>query len=269
MVIETDEPHPDTIKERGSFSHILYNHFVKAGNNHDPPLGIEVEQRFVVAEKGGKVPLFEEFKDINSVLITGSVFDAYSDNPWILELLVLLQELYTKRPDIKLSGICFGHQLICRLLGSKVEAEPSGDWELGHCPIQLTPMGKRLFRTEEDKIYLHQIHQDQVVSPPLSSSSGGLIPEGTKVHVWGSSVHTQMQGVFIANRVFTTQAHLAFDESMVHRQIQMRVDRGSVQDIEHADRAKETAHLEHDGNVVAAAILRFLYGEDSDIDKQY
>lgn len=109
------------------------------------------------------------------------------------------------------------------------------------------------------------MHQDQVVAPPSPESSDGLLPPGTKVNVWGSSDHTPVQGVFIANRIFTTQAHLAFDEAMVHRQIQMRVEAGSIQDLEHADRAKETAHLEHDGVTVAAAILRFFHDEDKGV----
>ncbi|KAI1881300.1 hypothetical protein JX265_000126 [Neoarthrinium moseri] len=262
MVLETDEPHPDTVAERGTFAQIVHDHFSKAGREHDPPLGIETVNRFVVTERGGKVPTFEEFEGVHSVLITGSVFDAHGDNDWILDLLKLLRALYTQRPDCKLSGICFGHQLLCRLLGSEIKPEPSGLWELAHSPIDLTPIGKQLFSTDQDRIYLHQMHQDQVVSPPSSETSGGLMPPGTKVHVWGSSDHTPIQGVFIADRIFTTQAHLGFDEAMVHRQIQMRVESGSIQDMDHADRAKETAHLEHDGTAVAAAILRFFHNED-------
>lgn len=91
MVLETDEPHPDTAKERGSFAEILHHHFAKAGREHDPPLGIETDYRFVVADKGGKVPNFEAFNDVHSVLITGSCFDAHGDDDWVLELLSLLR----------------------------------------------------------------------------------------------------------------------------------------------------------------------------------
>jgi hypothetical protein len=91
MVLETDEPHPDTVKERGSFANILHHHFATAGHDHDPPMGIETDQRFVVGEKGGKVPKFEEFDGIHSVLITGSCFDAHSDKDWVLGLLDLLK----------------------------------------------------------------------------------------------------------------------------------------------------------------------------------
>lgn len=65
------------------------------------------------------------------------------------------------------------------------------------------------------------------------------------------------------DRLFSTQAHLAFDKDMVQRQIEMRIESGGIQDMEHADRAAETAHLEHDGDVVAAAILRLFSGMSS------
>ncbi|ORY64956.1 GMP synthase [Pseudomassariella vexata] len=223
MVLETDEPVPDTLKEKGRLSDILHHHFTKAGEQHDPPLGIETDEIFVITEKGGKVPKSEEFEDIHCVLITGSMHDAHGDNPWILELLDLLRELYLRRPDCTLSGVCFGHQLICRLFGAK------------------------LFRICEDVVFLYQMHRNHVVAPPTFDSSDGLLEPGAKVHVWGSSKHTKVQGVFIANRVFTTQAHLAFDEYLVHRQIEARIESGGIRDLEHADKAKETAHWEQMG----------------------
>lgn len=159
------------------------------------------------------------------------------------------------------SGVCFGHQLLCRLLGSEIASAAPTDWELGHTKINLTSAGQRLFQTDKPEVYLHQMHQDYVVAPPAPESSGGLLPPGTKVEVWGSSEHTRIQGVHIPGRLFTTQAHLAFDDGMVKRQIQMRVESGSIQDTEHADKAAETGGLEHDGDMVAAAILRFFHDE--------
>lgn len=118
-------------------------------------------------------------------------------------------------------------------------------------------------------MHLHQMHMDCVAEAPTSESSEGLLEPDAKIHVWGWSEHTKVQGVFIANRVFTTQAHLAFDEKMVHTEIEMRVESGAIKDMKHADQAKETAHLKHDGERVAAAILRFFHGEDKEIDSMF
>jgi GMP synthase-like glutamine amidotransferase len=171
-------------------------------------------------------------------------------------------ELWVKKTDFYFSGVCFGHQLLSRMLGADVKPSPKGDWELGHSSITLTPTGKRLFRTQSDVVHLHQMHQDQVVSPPTADTAGGLLEPGTTVECWGYSEHTAVQGLYIPNKLFTTQAHMAFDEDMVRRQIEMREESGGIQDSEHADRAKETAHLEHDGLEVAKAILRIFRFDD-------
>ncbi|KAL2858780.1 class I glutamine amidotransferase-like protein [Aspergillus pseudodeflectus] len=264
MVLETDVPHPDTYSERGSFGQIVHEHFAKAGREHHPPLGVEIDQVFVVTEQGGEIPPVDAFEGFDGLLITGSVYDAHADNEWILSLLGLLRKLWITRPDFRFLGVCFGHQLLARLLGGDVGPAPTQDWELGHCRITLTPVGQRLFRTDNDYIHLHQMHQDQVLSPPTAASAGlELLPADTEIAVWGRSEHTPVQGLYIPNRLFTTQAHLAFDEDMVKRQIQIRVESGGIKDLEHADRAAETADLEHDGVEVAKAVLRtFVFDDD-------
>lgn len=91
MVLETDEPHPHTKSERGSFGEILHSHFARAGAEHHPPLAVETNQVFVVTEQGGRIPDTREFDAYDGLLITGSMFDAHGDNPWILDLLSLLR----------------------------------------------------------------------------------------------------------------------------------------------------------------------------------
>ncbi|KAL2812226.1 class I glutamine amidotransferase-like protein [Aspergillus cavernicola] len=270
MVLETDTPHPDTYSERGSFGQIVHTHFSNAGRAHHPPLGVETDQVFVVTEQGGRIPTVQDFNGCDGLLITGSVYDAHANNDWILELLHLLKTLWITRPDFRFLGVCFGHQLLARLLGGSVGPAPSQDWELGHCRITLSPVGQRLFRTCADHVHLHQMHQDQVVSPPTAASAGpDMLSPDTKIACWGRSEHTPVQGLYIQNRLFTTQAHLAFDEDMVRRQIQMRVDSGGIKDLGHADRAADTADLEHDGVEVAKAILRlFVYDDDEVGDKR-
>jgi len=39
---------PDTKENRGGFAYMLDDLFTKAGNNHDPPLGIKTNTHFVV-----------------------------------------------------------------------------------------------------------------------------------------------------------------------------------------------------------------------------
>ena len=101
IVLEVDEPHPDDLKEKGSLGEILERHFIKAGQNHDPPLGVEVDQRFVVEDKGGKIPSVEEFEGVKGILITGSMYDAYGDEAWILKLMDLIKREFITGPTVQ------------------------------------------------------------------------------------------------------------------------------------------------------------------------
>lgn len=270
LVLETDDPHPDTLQEKGSFGEIFHSLFTEAGDKHDPPLKVDTDMHFVVDDpendKNGHVPKLDEVPEsIDAVLVTGSMYDAHSDEKWTLELLELLTSLWKSRPHMKFSGVCFGHQILSRMLGAQIEQTPGGKWELAHTEMDLTTVGQRLFRTSDSILNLHQMHQDQVTTVP-SPEISGLVPKDRKVHVWASTPHTEIQGLYIRDRLFTSQGHLGFDEKMVRRQIEMREEVGSIEESETAARGKEKAHLKHDGLIVAAAIVRFFHGDDHDID---
>ncbi|KAL5405087.1 hypothetical protein PMIN03_008679 [Paraphaeosphaeria minitans] len=263
LVLETDDPHPDTQEERGSFGEVLNDLLVEAGEQHDPKLAIETIIHYAVEPRGGRIPEPSEITDdIQAILITGSVYDAHSKEAWVLKLLNLIKHLWVNRPDIKFTGICFGHQILCRALGSTVEPEENGKWELAHTRIELSDVGRWLFRLDssEKHIRLHQMHIDLVVDPP-SASKTDLLDPNTQVHVWGTSDHTGVQGVYIPTRLFTTQGHMEFDDKMVKRQLEMRVESGVVEN-DIAEEAAERAEWRHDGLLVAKAVLRFFHGDD-------
>lgn len=49
---------------------------------------------------------------------------------------------------VRLIGVCFGHQVIGRAMGVKVDRSDRG-WEVSVSPVQLTQKGKDLFGVEE------------------------------------------------------------------------------------------------------------------------
>jgi GMP synthase-like glutamine amidotransferase len=92
LVLETDETHPDTQEETGSFGDVLGQLLKKAGDQHNPSLGIETAMQYVVEPEGGSIPKLEEIgDDIHAILITGSCWDAHGDDPWILKLMQLIR----------------------------------------------------------------------------------------------------------------------------------------------------------------------------------
>ena len=267
LVLETDEPHPETLNRRGTYGAIVNDLFTKAGKEHSPPLEIETVMTYVVEDDGGKVPAASDIgDDVHAILLTGSMYDAHGDDPWILKLLDLIRQLWSQRPDLRFCGVCFGHQVLCRALGSTVKPTPGGKWELAHTKVHLSNVGQRLFDVDDTDIYLHQLHQDHVVDVPSCSTTDLLSKnDGAKVRVWGSTQNTPIQGIYFTDRLFTSQGHLGFDTKTVERQIQDRVESGGIKCADQAKRAKMTSDMEHDGLIVATAILRFFHGEDRDV----
>jgi hypothetical protein len=92
LVLETDEPHPDTQMEKGSFGDILNELLVDAGEAHSPKLAIETVMQYIVEPEGGQIPKKEEITDdIHAILITGSEWDAHGDDEWIHKLMDLIK----------------------------------------------------------------------------------------------------------------------------------------------------------------------------------
>ena len=95
LVLETDETHPDTQKETGSFGVVLGELLKKDGDEHKPSLGIETAMQYVVEPEGGAIPKLEEIgDDVHAILITGSCWDAHGDDPWILKLIEFIKGVY-------------------------------------------------------------------------------------------------------------------------------------------------------------------------------
>ncbi|CZT51890.1 related to anthranilate synthase component II [Rhynchosporium secalis] len=267
LVLETDQTFESTSERKGTFGDIFHNLFTRAGKEHDPPLEIETAMKFIVEPEGGRIPDVKEVGSIDAVLITGSKYDAHGDDEWILKLVEWIRSAWKEYPHMRFSGVCFGHQVLCRALGSEVSPSPGEEWELSHTQINLTKTGSALFRTKDShKIHLHQMHMDHVVDAPTSVSSKGLIKDDESVDVWGSSEMIPIQGVYIRERLFTSQGHLGYDEEMVKRHVDARWEKGLIKDEKQVEEAKEKAGFDHDGLLVAAAILRFFHGEDKDIN---
>ena len=57
-------------------------------------------------------------------LIPGSRASAYDDTPWIKSLVEFIRKMHAE--NVKIAGICFGHQIIAQALGGKVERAKQG-----------------------------------------------------------------------------------------------------------------------------------------------
>ncbi|KAK4783068.1 hypothetical protein SAY86_007442 [Trapa natans] len=76
----------------------------------------------------GEFPEMAKLDKYHGFVVSGSPYDAYGDDYWILKLCSLLRILYAM--EKKVLGVCFGHQVLCRALGGKVRKSSTG-WDIG------------------------------------------------------------------------------------------------------------------------------------------
>lgn len=201
--------------------------------------------------------------------------NSFEDHPWILRLVDYVGKLYrdTQKPIV---GICFGHQIIARALGTPVQRSTLG-WEVSVDEISMTPEGQKLFGV--DKLVslesslccrsdrgggiprilsplahislqaLHQMHRDIVTA----------VPEGA-INL-GHSAVCDVQGLYIPHRVISVQAHPEFSGFIMSSILDTRRGQGIFgEDLYQSGLSR--ADKTHDGVLVSTVIWRFLLSGD-------
>lgn len=183
----------------------------------------------------------DSFDRFDAVLLTGSKFDAFSDEPWVVELRRRVRTLLAQKK--KLLGICFGHQLIAYCMGAKVGRSDKG-WGTGRMTYQWVAPD---FPAAEGRseVALLASHQDQVLE----------LPAGTRLIA--TSDFCPVAGYAKGEEVFCVQAHPEFVPEYCNFIIGRR--RGSWAD-ETVDQALESLQQGHEGDAVARMMVAFVQG---------
>ncbi|KAJ5312338.1 hypothetical protein PENANT_c011G05694 [Penicillium antarcticum] len=241
-VLECDTP-LDSINRQyngyGGVFRTLLTASAKALNQPEklnPETGLEITAWDIVNDD--KYPKLEE---IDAVLLTGSKHNSFEDIPWINRLVEFTQQVLAQN-RVRILGICFGHQIVGRALGTKVGRSNAG-WEIAVCDMDLTEQGKKLFG--RDKIRIQQMHQDIVFEYPPN-----VIP-------LGSSPRCAVQGMYTPRRFITVQGHPEFTGDMVTTIVGSRAESGIFKPDQARD-ALSRAHNQHDGVDIGAVFLKFL-----------
>ncbi|KAF5725899.1 GMP synthase [Tripterygium wilfordii] len=122
----------------------------------------------------GEFPDMNELHNYDGFVVSGSPYDAYGNDLWIIKLCFLLQTLDAM--EKKVLGICFGHQVLCRALGGKV-GKANGGWDIGLRRVrivkELLPFsfqgelsGEELVPTS---LAIIECHQDEVWEVPMGA----------------------------------------------------------------------------------------------------
>lgn len=139
-VLECDTPIPRVRAKYGVYSDIFRNLLQTAANNLHPAPKLSFTAYDVV--NGTEYP---ELEIVDAILLSGSKYNSYDDDEWILALIDFVKKVLTQK-RVRLIGVCFGHQIISRALGSDLNVCPNKKgWELSVIDTLLSPRGKQIF----------------------------------------------------------------------------------------------------------------------------
>ncbi|XP_010525777.1 PREDICTED: gamma-glutamyl peptidase 5 [Tarenaya hassleriana] len=119
----------------------------------------------------GEFPGDDDLHCYDGFVISGSPHDAFADSDWILKLCSICQKLDDMKK--KVLGICFGHQIICRIKGGKVGRSPGGlDMGLRNITIAKEAVKPEGYFGEEipTSLAIIKCHQDQVLELPETAT---------------------------------------------------------------------------------------------------
>ncbi|MGY6633305.1 MAG: type 1 glutamine amidotransferase [Alkalilacustris sp.] len=168
--------------------------------------------------------------DAEGWLITGSRHGVYEEHAFIPPLEALIRQAVAEA--VPVVGVCFGHQIIARALGGRVE-KFAGGWAVG--PQDYDFEGRTL--------RLNAWHQDQVIEPPAGAE------------VIATHPFCPYAGLRYGDRALSVQAHPEFDDAFVEGLIDTR-GRGVVPD-DRLDAALERLGGPNDADAIAARIAAF------------
>lgn len=183
----------------------------------------------------------DSFDRFDAVLLTGSKFDSFSDEPWVVELRRRVRTLLAQKK--KLLGICFGHQLIAYCMGAPVGRSDKG-WGTGRMTYEWKAPD---FAAADGRtaVALLASHQDQVLA----------LPDGARL--LATSDFCPVAAYAKGEEVFCVQAHPEFVPDYSRFLINRR--RGSWSDAQ-VDAALASLAQGHEGDAIARMMVAFVEG---------
>ncbi|MDR1676849.1 MAG: glutamine amidotransferase [Deltaproteobacteria bacterium] len=163
-------------------------------------------------------PLTVKPQDFKGIIITGSLSMASELEPWSRCLIKWLSKAVDK--DVPILGVCFGHHLMARVFGGKVDYHPMGQ-ELGSHDIFLSPLAKEhpLLESLPSRFPAYLAHSQTVTDLP------------SQAMVLASSEHDDHQILAYGENILTCQFHPEFTKSFMMAFIEEIKDYEAPQDL--------------------------------------
>lgn len=212
---------------------------------------------------------------VKGIVLTGSRSDAFdNENPWIQLTDKFLKFLIANKPGFPMVGFCFGHQILAKNLGSKVNRNTNENgWECGITTISLnksilsvekSPFVDTL-DTEDGNVLEHinlvEFHRDIVYGlPPTSNASSNSLASQTTFQSIGSTNKCSIQGLVTESgpvKVLTFQGHPEYSTRYALKLLELTHSIGMIDKATFDRLSYKTNNLINHGPVIANVVLKF------------
>lgn len=214
-----------------------------------------------------------EQKKIKGVFLSGSVEDAFATDLWIQKLDQFLRNVVFQIPNFPIVGVCFGHQIICKNLGCKVDRNSDEiGWECGISTINLNPeifsvadnqfldiLKDKEIGVINDHLNLPEMHRDIVYGLPNNVDK--LCYQNSKFISIGSSSKCAIQGIITDSgslKILTFQGHPEFSTEFMLDLLKFSVEKGSFDRNVYEKACYNTKILNNQGGLIGKLIVEFI-----------
>lgn len=225
-ILKVDSCKPTSVEIEGDYD-VLYPKLLRNGGYEGPIKHYEPRWE-------GAYP--EKVESGDTVLVGGSTLDAFANDEFTLKLLEFLKK-YIDQPDIRFIGVCYGHQIIARALGSEVFRAPV--YELGVYTLELTEKGKTYFSEVPIGGRLIQAHLDQIRELP------------SRAVLLAKSEVCPIQSYLVPQRVLCIQGHPEFTRTTLSAYVEATKDTAA------AEKARKTLDLPYASAELSFGFARF------------
>ena len=153
----------------------------------------------------GNLPTDDEIRSYGGFMITGSHYSVNDNFDWIDRLEHFIRKVYYRSREFgapRMIGVCFGHQLIAKAFGSRIDNNPGDKFYFGSCTVDIAEefehliyVTKRFGADIKSSMQMMKFHGECVLDKPSIAST------------LGSSQQCEHEILKYGNSILTTQGH--------------------------------------------------------------
>ncbi|EKG12106.1 Glutamine amidotransferase type 1 [Macrophomina phaseolina MS6] len=177
------------------------------------------------------------------IILSGGTADIKAPDPWVLQELEFVRKIVAS-PNVKLVGICWGHQAIHVALGGKLIVMEEGP-ELGVTALSLTRDGSEFFDFAKDKarVDMHEFHRRK-----LAEHAPGFVPLAENKEIFKSP----------DNRILTFQGHPELSAKLAQAALADSPAYSQTFSSEQLAAISKRMEADHDGVAIFERIVRWI-----------